>query len=105
MQTVRLMHPELQKRSFMTKIKQMLEALRLERHFTKKNFRGLLFACAVWGTLKGSRLQVKLVSERPNQLTMSEAALLVALPQSPEVRRPDLFPNNAFKAKDLFWKN
>ena len=26
---------------------------------------------------------------------MSEAALLVALPQSPEVRRPDLFPNNA----------
>ena len=34
-------------------------------------------------------------------LTMSEAALLVALPQSPEVRRPDLFPNNAFKAKKL----
>jgi penicillin-binding protein 1C len=32
---------------------------------------------------------------------MSEAALLVALPQSPEVRRPDLFPNNAFKAKKL----
>jgi penicillin-binding protein 1C len=32
---------------------------------------------------------------------MSEAALLVALPQSPEVRRPDLFPNNAFKAKRL----
>ena len=31
----------------------------------------------------------------------SEAALLVALPQSPELRRPDLFPNNAFKAKRL----
>ena len=35
----------------------------------------------------------------PNQLTFTEAALLVALPQSPERRRPDLFPEAAFEAK------
>ena len=103
MQTVRLMHPELQKRSFMTKIKQMLEALRLERHFTKEQILEAYFSLAPYG---GNIEGVEAASEawfqkRPNQLTMSEAALLVALPQSPEVRRPDLFPNNAFKAKRL----
>ena len=103
MQTVRLMHPELQKRSFMTKLKQMLEALRLERHFTKKQILEAYFSLAPYG---GNIEGVEAASEawfqkRPNQLTMSEAALLVALPQSPEVRRPDLFPNNAFKAKRL----
>ena len=103
MQTVRLMHPELQKRSFMTKLKQMLEALRLERHFTKEQILEAYFSLAPYG---GNIEGVEAASEawfqkRPDQLTMSEAALLVALPQSPEVRRPDLFPNNAFKAKRL----
>ena len=103
MQTVRLMHPELQKRSFMTKIKQMLEALRLERHFTKEQILEAYFSLAPYG---GNIEGVEAASEawfqkRPTKLTISEAALLVALPQSPEVRRPDLFPNNAFKAKRL----
>ena len=41
MQTVRLMHPELQQRTFKAKLMQMLEAVR--------NFRGLLFACSIRG--------------------------------------------------------
>jgi penicillin-binding protein 1C len=103
MQTVRLMHPELQKRSFRIKLMQMLEAVRLERHFTKEEILEAYFSLAPYG---GNIEGVEAASEawfqkRPNVLTMSEAALLVALPQSPEVRRPDLFPNNAFKAKRL----
>ena len=103
MQTVRLMHPELQTRSFKTKLMQMLEAVRLERHFTKDEILEAYFSLAPYGgILKVSRLQVKHGFRKgPTKLTMSEAALLVALPQSPEVRRPDLFPNNAFKAKRL----
>ena len=103
MQTVRLMHPELQQRSLLSKLKQMLEALRLERHLTKEEILEAYFALAPYG---GNIEGVEAASEawfqkRPNVLTMSEAALLVALPQSPEVRRPDLFPANAFKAKRL----
>ena len=103
MQTVRLMHPELQKRSFKTKLMQMLEAVRLERHLTKEEILEAYFSLAPYG---GNIEGVEAASEawfqkRPNVLTMSEAALLVALPQSPEVRRPDLFPDNAFKAKTL----
>ena len=103
MQTVRLMHPKLQKRSFRIKLLQMLEAVRLERHFTKEEILEAYFSLAPYG---GNIEGVEAASEawfqkRPNVLTMSEAALLVALPQSPEVRRPDLFPNNAFKAKRL----
>ena len=103
MQTVRLMHPDLQQRTITTKLKQMLEALRLERHFTKEEILEAYFSLAPYG---GNIEGVEAASQawfqkRPNVLTMSEAALLVALPQSPEVRRPDLFPNNAFKAKKL----
>ena len=103
MQTVRLMHPKLQKRSFRIKLMQMLEAVRLERHFTKEEILEAYFSLAPYG---GNIEGVEAASEawfqkRPNVLTISEAALLVALPQSPEVRRPDLFPNNAFKAKRL----
>ncbi len=103
MQTVRLMHPDLQQRTIATKLKQILEALRLERHFTKEEILEAYFSLAPYG---GNIEGVEAASQawfqkRPNMLTMSEAALLVALPQSPEVRRPDLFPNKAFKAKKL----
>ena len=35
----------------------------------------------------------------PNDLRLNEIALLVALPQSPERRRPDRYPDNAYAAK------
>ena len=35
----------------------------------------------------------------PNDLRLNEIALLVALPQSPERRRPDRYPGNAYAAK------
>src|SRR4030065_561906 len=40
------------------------------------------------------------VGTEPRRLTLGEAALLVALPQSPEYRRPDRFPEAAKRARD-----
>src|SRR5581483_4860482 len=36
----------------------------------------------------------------PRKLSLAEAALLVALPQSPELRRPDRYPEAARAARD-----
>ena len=36
----------------------------------------------------------------PRRLTLGQAALLVALPQAPEARRPDRFPEAAKRARD-----
>ena len=49
MQTVRLMHPELRERKITTKLRQMLEALRLERHFTKEEILEAYFSLAPYG--------------------------------------------------------
>lgn len=38
--------------------------------------------------------------KEPARLSIGEAALLVALPQAPGIRRPDLFPEAARKARD-----
>ena len=40
------------------------------------------------------------LGKEPRRLTPAEAALLVALPQSPERRRPDRFPENAKNARN-----
>jgi penicillin-binding protein 1C len=101
MQTARLMRPELGKRSLFVKLHQMLEALRLEAHWTKDQILEAYFTLAPYG---GNIEGIKAASEAwfqklPLQLTVSEAALLVALPQSPEARRPDRHPQKAFLAK------
>ena len=57
MQTVRLMHPELQTRSFKTKLMQMLEAVRLERHFTKDETVFTFRLPHMGGILKVSKLR------------------------------------------------
>ena len=38
--------------------------------------------------------------KEPRRLSIAEAALLVALPQSPEARRPDRHPEAARRARD-----
>lgn len=101
MQTVRLMRPELGKRRILVKLHQMLEAIRLEAHWTKTEILEAYFTLAPYG---GNIEGIKAASEAwfqktPFQLTVSEAALLVALPQSPEVRRPDRHPYQAYSAK------
>ena len=45
------------------------------------------------GNLEGVRAaSLAYFGKEPRRLSLGEAALLVALPQSPELRRPDRFP-------------
>lgn len=101
MQTVKLMHPELRKRSFKNKLYQMAEAIHLEAHWSKEEILEAYFTLAPYGgNIEGIEAATEAWFQKsPNQLTFTEAALLVALPQSPERRRPDLFPEAAFEAK------
>mgnify|MGYP001180067104 FL=1 len=101
MQTVKLMHPELRKRSFKNKLSQMAEAIRLEAHWSKEEILEAYFTLAPYGgNIEGIEAATEAWFQKsPSQLTFTEAALLVALPQSPERRRPDLFPDAAFEAK------
>ena len=49
MQTARLMRPELGKRSLFVKLHQMLEAFRLEAHWTKDEILEAYFTLAPYG--------------------------------------------------------
>ena len=101
MQTAKLMHPNLRQRSISNKIKQMLFAIRLDAHWSKNEILEAYFTLAPFGgNIEGVEAATQAWYQKPpKELTYTEAALLVALPQSPERRRPDLFPDAAFQAK------
>ena len=101
MQTARLIDPRLSQKTISTKIWQMLEAIRLEQHWTKEEILEAYFTLAPYGgNIEGVRAASEAWFQKSAQkLTLNESALLVALPQSPERRRPDRFAKNAFLAK------
>ena len=101
MQTARLIDPRLSQKTISTKIWQMLEAIRLEQHWTKEEILEAYFTLAPYGgNIEGVRAASEAWFQKSaQQLTLNESALLVALPQSPERRRPDRFAKNAFLAK------
>jgi penicillin-binding protein 1C len=101
MQTARLIDPRLSQKTISTKIWQMLEAIRLEQHWTKEEILEAYFTLAPYGgNIEGVRAASEAWFQKSaQQLTLNESALLVALPQSPERRRPDRFARNAFLAK------
>lgn len=73
------------------KLRQMRLALALERRLSKDEILGLYLTHAPFGgNLEGLRAaSFAWFGKEPRRLTPSEAALLIALPQSPETRRPD----------------
>ncbi|MDH3264622.1 MAG: penicillin-binding protein 1C, partial [Paracoccaceae bacterium] len=74
-----------------TKLRQIRVALALERRLSKAEILGLYLNRAPFGgNLEGVRAAARAYfGKEPRRLTPAEAALLVALPQSPETRRPD----------------
>lgn len=88
--------------SFSAKLVQMLRALQIERRLTKEqiladyltvapyggNLEGVTAACQAW------------FGKSPRKLTPAESALLIALPQLPEGRRPDRHPEAAKEARN-----
>ncbi len=101
MQLARLLEPR-RERSFKAKFVQMARAIQIERRLSKREILRLYLERAPYGgNLEGVRAaSLAYFAKEPRELSLSEAALLVALPQSPERRRPDRYPGAARKARD-----
>ena len=101
MQVARLLEPRTE-RSLAAKARQMVRAIQLERVMSKRDILDLYLEIAPYGgNLEGLRAaSLAYFGKEPRRLTLSEAALLVALPQSPEWRRPDRAPEMARAARD-----
>lgn len=84
------------------KVRQIRVALALEERLTKRQILGLYLQLAPFGgNLEGVRsASLAYFGKEPRRLTPAQSALLVALPQSPETRRPDRFPGAAKAARD-----
>lgn len=100
MQTVRLLEPR--PRTLGSKLIEMARALQLEAHYSKDEILGIYLTLAPFGgNLEGVRAaSLAYFGKEPKLLTPGEAALLVALPQSPTRLRPDRFPKSARAARD-----
>ncbi|MCJ2090268.1 penicillin-binding protein 1C [Methylobacterium sp. E-005] len=101
MQVARLVEPR-RERSLGAKLRQMVRAVTLERRLGKPGMLDLYLALAPYGgPLEGVRAaSLAYFGREPARLTAAQAALLVALPQAPEARRPDRFPDRARAARD-----
>ena len=101
MQVARLLEPR-RERSLDAKIRQALRAVQLEAALSKDEILALYLTLAPYGgNLEGVRAaSLAYFGKEPRRLTLGQAALLVALPQAPEARRPDRFPEAAKSARD-----
>jgi penicillin-binding protein 1C len=90
MQVARLLEPR-DVRTLSAKLRQTVRAIQLERKLSKDQILSLYLGLAPYGgNLEGIRAaSLAYFGHEPRHLTLGEAALLVALPQSPEMRRPD----------------
>ncbi|WP_105423000.1 penicillin-binding protein 1C [Neorhizobium sp. T25_27] len=90
MQVARLIEPR-ESRSVAAKLRQVVRAIQIERRLSKREILELYLTHAPYGgNLEGVRAaSLAYFGKEPRRLTVAEAALLVALPQSPEGRRPD----------------
>ena len=84
------------------KLRQARVALALERRLTKPEILQLYLHLAPFGgNLEGVRAAaLSYFGKEPRRLTPAEAALLVAIPQAPESRRPDRSVERATDARD-----
>jgi penicillin-binding protein 1C len=101
MQVARLLEPRAE-RSFPAKLRQIIRAVEIERRLTKDEVLGLYLNLAPYGgNLEGIRAaSLAYFGKEPRRLTVAEQALLVALPQAPEARRPDRSAAVARRARD-----
>ena len=101
MQVARLIEQE-PTRSLSGKVRQLVHADFLEHHLSKQQILTLYLTLAPYGgNIEGIRAaSLAYFGKEPARLTTAEAALLVALPQSPEARRPDLHPEAARIGRD-----
>lgn len=93
---------DLETRSFTDKAVQIIRARQLERRMSKPDIlEAYLMLAPYGGNVEGVRAaSLAYFGKEPARLALHEAALLVALPQSPETRRPDRYAQTAHRARD-----
>jgi penicillin-binding protein 1C len=101
MQVARLLEPR-DERSMLAKLRQIVRAIEIERVLTKDQVLTLYLDLAPYGgNIEGIRAaSLAYFGKEPRRLSLGEAALLVALPQSPELRRPDRLSEAARAARN-----
>lgn len=102
MQVARLLEGK-HERTGAGKLHQILRARQLEKSLTKTEILRLYLRLAPFGgNIEGVRAaSLAYFGKEPKHLSPAEAALLVALPQSPERRRPDRNLEAARRARDF----
>jgi penicillin-binding protein 1C len=100
MQVARLLEPI--PHSFGGKIAQVARAFQIELRLGKDEILDAYLTLApMGGNIEGVRAaSLAYFGKEPRRLTLAEAALLVAIPQSPERNRPDRSPERAKRARD-----
>lgn len=100
MQLARLLEPR--PRTIGSKLIEILRAMQIEARMSKREILAAYLTMAPYGgNLQGVRAASRAYFQRdPQWLDDSEMALLIALPQAPEARRPDRHPQAARAARD-----
>lgn len=100
MQVARILEPHA--RTPLGKLRQMLRALQLEAHLSKRDILTLYLERAPFGgTIEGVEAASWAYLGKPaSRLSHAEAALLAVLPQAPSRLRPDRHPEAARTARD-----
>jgi penicillin-binding protein 1C len=101
MQMVRLLDAD-RRRSFSRKLNELAAAFALERSIGKAAVLDMYLTRAPYGgNLEGVRAaSLAYFGKEPRRLSLAETALLIAISQSPEARRPDRFPAAARRSRD-----
>ncbi len=100
MQLARLLEPR--PRTIQSKFIEIIRALQIERRMSKRQILAAYLTLAPYGgNLEGVRAASRAYFQRdPQWLDDAEMALLIALPQAPEARRPDRRARIARAARD-----
>ena len=100
MQLARMLEPK--PRTIQSKLIEIVRALQIERRMSKREILAAYLTLTPYGgNLEGVRAASRAYFQRdPQWLDDAEMALLIALPQSPEARRPDRHPQAARASRD-----
>ena len=100
MQTARMLEPR--PRNIGSKLIEIARAWQIERRLSKDEILSLYLSLTPYGgNLEGVRAASwSYFGHEADKLSNDEIALLIALPQSPEARRPDRHPETAEKARN-----
>ena len=99
MQTARMLEPR--ERTIGSKLIEMIRATQIEARLSKREIMELYLTLTPYGgNLEGIRAASwAYFGAEPDELTDDQIALLIALPQSPEMRRPDRHPERSMASR------